>query len=43
MVRPRGNKTDLVQMPIAADSLVDPVRGRTDFFTFFTQRSNRGV
>jgi len=40
MVRPRVCKTDLVQIPIAADSLFDPLRALTVFRTLFTHRSN---
>jgi len=40
MVRPRVCKTDLVQMAIAADSLLDPLRALTVFRTLFTHLSN---
>lgn len=40
MVRPRVCKTDLVQIPIAADSLVEPFRALTVFRTLFTHLLN---
>ena len=40
MVRPRVCRTDLVQIPIAADSLFDPLRALTVFRTVLTHLSN---
>jgi hypothetical protein len=40
MVRPRVCKTDLVQIPIAADSLLEPLRAFTVFRTVLTHLSN---
>jgi hypothetical protein len=40
MVRPRVCKTDFVQIAIAADSLLDPLRALTVFRTLFTHLSN---
>ena len=40
MVRPRVCRTDLVQMAIAADSLLDPLRALTVFRTVLTHLSN---
>lgn len=40
MVRPRVCKTDLVQIAIAADSLLEPLRALTVFRTVFTHLSN---
>lgn len=40
MVRPRVCKTDLVQIAIAADSLLEPLRALTVFRTLFTHLSN---
>jgi len=40
MVRPRVCKTDLVQMAIAADSLLEPLRALTVFRTLLTHLSN---
>ena len=40
MVRPRVCKTDLVQIAMAADSLLEPLRALTVFRTLFTHLSN---
>lgn len=40
MVRPRVCKTDLVQIAIAADSLLEPLRALTVFRTVLTHLSN---
>ena len=40
MVRPRVCKTDLVQIAIAADSLLEPLRALTVFRTLLTHLSN---
>ena len=40
MVRPRGKRTDFVQIAIAADSGLDPLRVFTVLRTFLTQLLN---